>query len=329
MEKKNSVSLAKIKLKQETRSKPELSVVLSTYNPREDYLRRTLEGVRKQTLPKEKWEFILVDNASSSPLEGRVDLSGLPPGSRIVVETHQGLSHARRRGFQEARADLIVNLDDDAVLDSDYLWQVQQLAENYPFIGVFGCRIRPEFERAPDRPVGDYYGAQRVVREAVWSNDREHYASNPWGLGSVVRRHVADAYVQRLSTDERLAKIGRSAENLLACEDDDIAMMACDIGLGKGVFPTLSITHLISAKRMTGDFLVRNAHGKGYSAAVLAYLRFGRLPSRRSVAGTINRIYRLARMDALRRKQEVASERGVKDALADMSKWGWIKRKTS
>jgi glycosyltransferase involved in cell wall biosynthesis len=301
---------------------PLISVVLCTYNPRADYLRRCVDGVKAQSLPRERWEFVVVDNNSTKPLSSTIgpqddrttfiDLSW-HPDARMVVETQQGLSHARRRGFQEARGELIVNLDDDAVLDADYLEQVDKLAQRFPFIGAFGSQLRPEFERAPEWPVGDYYGAQRTVAENMWSNDREQFATTPAGVGSVVRRAVADAYVARMQSDPRWALLGRTADKLLSCEDIEIAMTACDLGLGKGVFKDLKLTHLIPAKRMTEYFLCRNAHGNGYSSVVHNFLRFGRVPPQPSIFGRLNRLYRLWRMSHRKRREEMAKDRGIRE----------------
>lgn len=328
---------------------PFLSVVLCTYNPRLDYLQRVIEGLKVQTLPRERWEFVVVDNNSQPPLRVRNQQTGnrrqesgdrsarpqdcetsLPshlstfppstdvnlswhPDARIVVETQQGLSHARRRGFEEAKGELIVNLDDDAVLDPDYLEQVVKLAEKFPFIGAFGCQMRAEFERLPDWPVGDYYGAERTTGENIWSNDREHIASTPWGVGSVVRRAVAEAYVVRMQSDPRWSMLGRTADKLLSCEDIEIAMTACDLGLGKGVFCDLKLTHLIPAKRMTEDFLCRNAYGNGYSSVIHNYLRFGQIPQESGIFAKLNRLYRLWRMSPRKRREEIAKDRGISE----------------
>jgi glycosyltransferase involved in cell wall biosynthesis len=299
--------------------KPLISVCLATYNPREDYLERTLDGVRQQTLRHEEWEFLLIDNHSQPPLKGRVKLSGLPR-ARIVVEKEQGLSHARRRAFQEAAGDLILNLDDDAILDPDYLEKVSALALKYPFIGVFGSQIRPIFEQPPVWPAEEYYCASRTVKENVWSNDREHIPSTPWGVGSVVLRQVADAYVKKMKSDPRWSRLGRTAEKLLSCEDIEIAMIACDLGMGKGVFFDLKLTHLIPERRMSEEFLCRNAHGNGYSATIHNWLRFGRIPSAVSICGRINRAYRLWRMPPHRRRQEMCKDLGIKEAKDEITK---------
>lgn len=304
---------------------PQVSVVLATYNPREDYLRRVIEGLKVQTLKQSAWELVVVDNNSKPALQvsgsqllvGSEDKKLIDlnwhPDARLVVETQQGLSHARRRGFQEAKGELIVNLDDDAVLDPDYLQQVVRAAKRFPFIGAFGCQLRPQFEEPPQWPVGDYYAAERTVREDIWSNDREHISSTPFGAGSVVRREVAEAYTRRMLEDPRWGLLGRTAEKLLSCEDIEIAMTACDLGLGKGVFKDLRLTHLIMARKMTLEFMCRNAHGNGYSSVVHNYLRFGRMPCKPSVIGRLNRLYRLWRMSPRKRREETAKDRGIRE----------------
>jgi len=312
---------------EDTKTKtPFVSVVLATYNPRSDFLERVVDGLKAQTLPRERWELIVVDNNSQPPVRvvrprdtksqqtTEIDLSW-HPDARMVVEKQQGLSHARRRGFEEAKGELIVNLDDDAVIDPDYLEQVCEVARQHPFIGVFGGQRRAEFEVLPKWPREEYYGADRMVSEPIWSNDREHGPSLPTGAGSVVKKKVADAYVRKLANEPVWASLGRTAEKMLSCEDVEIAMIACDLGLGRGLFPQLKLTHLIEARKMTLDFLCRNAHGNGYSYTIHNFLRFGRLPSGRSVMGKINRLYRLARMPSRQRKQEMAKDHGIREAV--------------
>jgi hypothetical protein len=101
-------------------------------------------------------------------------------------------------------------------------------------------------------------------------------------------------------------------------------MTACDLGLGKGVFPELGLTHLIPTTRMTEDFLCRNARGHAYSGTVLEFLRFGRQPVKPTLQARLNRAYRLACMKSRRRRQELARDEGLKDAIRDMKQWGWF-----
>ena len=47
---------------------PLVTVIVCTHNPRRDVLARTLGSLRGQTLSADKWELLIVDNASKPPL---------------------------------------------------------------------------------------------------------------------------------------------------------------------------------------------------------------------------------------------------------------------
>src|SRR5690348_12350374 len=97
-----------------------LSVIICTHNHRLEYLSRTLEALRVQTLPMAEWELLLIDNASRSAVAASVNLTW-HPNARHIREEVLGLTPARLRGIQEARGKLVVFVDDDNLLDPDYL----------------------------------------------------------------------------------------------------------------------------------------------------------------------------------------------------------------
>src|ERR1700731_4167104 len=97
-----------------------LSVIICTHNPRLDYFQRCVDGLRNQTLSCQEWELLLVDNRSDEPVADCVDLSWHPV-TRVVREEAPGLTAARLRGIRESRGDLVVFVDDDNVLDRDFL----------------------------------------------------------------------------------------------------------------------------------------------------------------------------------------------------------------
>ena len=116
---------------------PTLSVIICTHNPRLDYLRRVLAALQNQTLSSGEWELVMVDNASHTPLSGTIDLSWHPQG-RVVREENLGLAHARLRGIKETRSDLIIFVDDDNVVASDYLERALGIGADCPFLGRMG-----------------------------------------------------------------------------------------------------------------------------------------------------------------------------------------------
>src|ERR1700756_1303835 len=111
-----------------------ISVVLCTHNPRPDYLRRTLAGIRAQTTPLEKWEFLLIDNASEELLSDPWNISW-HPHARHIREDKLGLINARLRGIEESCGDLLVFVDDDNILAPDFLERAEAILDRYPYLG--------------------------------------------------------------------------------------------------------------------------------------------------------------------------------------------------
>jgi glycosyltransferase involved in cell wall biosynthesis len=250
-----------------------ISVIICTHNPREDYLRRTLEALRQQTLPKDRWDLLLIDNASKEPLVGQWNLSWHPQG-RHILEEELGLTPARLRGIREARGDLLVFVDDDNVLDFDYLQEALRIAGRMPNLGCFGAgRLEPEYEELPDDSLRAYTGmlALRTVTEARWSNSPDD-PWVPWGAGLCVTRPVAGHYLKRFDTLECGRQLGRRGKELNSCEDDEFSWSACEIGFGRGIFPELQVLHLIDRRRVQRDYLIRLAEGHAFSSTVLQHL---------------------------------------------------------
>src|SRR5262245_18870421 len=121
-----------------------LSVIICTHNPRGDYLRRVLEALRNQSLSKDRWELLLVDNASQKVLAEEWDLTWHPHG-RHVRESRVGLTFARVRGFRESTGEIIVYVDDDNILESNYLQYAQQVLVEDASLGVCGGKVIAEF----------------------------------------------------------------------------------------------------------------------------------------------------------------------------------------
>src|SRR5215471_9296453 len=173
-----------------------ISVIVCTHNPVPDYLRRVLDALNTQTLPKEEWELLLIDNASELPVAETIVLSGHPQGRHVREDVH-GLTPARLRGIRESGGDLLVYVDDDAVLASNYLQTARDLMMEHPNLGVIGAGIlEPEFAVQPPPELRPYLGnlSLRHVSDRFWSTNTKDFASVPWGAGLCVRRQVSDSY---------------------------------------------------------------------------------------------------------------------------------------
>lgn len=251
-----------------------LSVVICTHNPRLDYLSKCLDALQSQTLPTGCWELCIVDNRSSELLAHRIDLSW-HANARILREDALGLTPARLRGIRESRGDLLVFVDDDNVLDPDFLEMALRVMNERPFLGSWSGQCHPAFEEPPPEWTRRYWG-NLVIREFehdVWSNLPRLPESMPCGAGLCVRRNVALHYSDLHDSGKRSFQLDRSGNSLLSGGDNDLAACACDLGLGVGLVASLSLTHLISPDRLTEDYLVRLSEAILFSAVVLDHFR--------------------------------------------------------
>lgn len=248
-----------------------VSVIICTHNPRTEYLRRTLDGLKAQTVPNDQWEFLLIDNASNAMLAESWNLDW-HPAARHVREENLGLANARLRAIREVKTDLCIFVDDDNVLDKDYVEQCLRIANECPHLGVWGGQQRGEFEVEVPVWLKPYLPDTLAVRQfeyTRWSNFTHNCDSVPFGAGMCVRTSVGRAWAEKVSTDERRSRLGRIGQSLGAGEDVDLALTACELGMGTGLFSELQLTHLIPKERLNINYLARLVEGGTVSGAML------------------------------------------------------------
>ena len=255
-----------------------ISVIICTHNPRQDYLQRTLDALKAQTLPKEQWELLLVDNASKDPLASKWDLTW-HPHARHVREDELGLTSARLRGIHESLGELLIFIDDDNVLEPLYLSRARSIQESHPHLGVFGAGLlEPEFEVVPPAEILPHVGmlALRKVISGTWSNNPHDASCLPWGAGLCATRKTANHYLKLLNQMCVSKFIDRSGGDLSSGGDDLFTWASVQTGHGFGVFPELRITHLISAGRLSRDYFFRLVEGHCFSHCIIDYLLTGK-----------------------------------------------------
>jgi hypothetical protein len=253
-----------------------ISIVICTHNPRASYLARTIEALRQQTLPAEQWELLVVDNASCPSVEPGLNL-GWHPSARLIREESLGLTHARLRGIKETNGDLVLFVDDDNILDPNYLETLTQLAAARPYLAAFGGNISGEFECPPPPWYNGLLGWLAIIKtdRDIWGNSYQ-LEQLPVGAGLCVRREVADQYASEVANAPDRLTLDRRGEHLSSGGDTDLVLTAIDLGYGVGVFKCLHLTHLIPSARLTQSYLLRLAEAMAFSQVIRA--RMGRGP---------------------------------------------------
>ena len=236
-----------------------LSVIIPTYNPHAGRLKQTLLALQQQTLNLTKWELIIVDNNSTVPV--KVDLAW-HPNSRMVTEHNQGLTHARLKGFDTAKSNLLVLVDDDNILAEDYLQNALNIFEANPTLGAIGGKSLPLFEAAPPKWLPAFYGnlALRNLGDknitGAWQNHYPEYA--PIGAGMCLRKPAINTYMAKIKTGANVIT-DRTGNSLSSGGDNDLVLEVLKSGWEVGYFPALTLLHIIPKERMTVAYLARLA----------------------------------------------------------------------
>lgn len=102
---------------------PMVSVILTTFNSKER-LRFALMSYQSQTYPKDRFEVIIVDDASKDRTKQWVERQPWHFKVRYVLnDTNKGRAEARNVGIQAAEADIIFFSDSDMIVENNFIKQ--------------------------------------------------------------------------------------------------------------------------------------------------------------------------------------------------------------
>ncbi len=117
-------------------SEPQISVIIPTHNRREE-LAKTLDHLLAQSLPRSAFEVIIVDDGSSPPVT-------VPHPLQLVRLEGAERSAARNAGVQASRGELLVFIDDDITVASDFLPSHLEAHREWPDALLVGAIRLPE-----------------------------------------------------------------------------------------------------------------------------------------------------------------------------------------
>ena len=242
-----------------------ISILIATCG-RPDILRRTLDSLVRQTLRKDSWELILVDNRPDTPHTReavRPYRDSLP--LTLLEEARPGKNFALNTAVPVAHGDLIVLADDDVVAAEDWLSVLKVAADENQEFDIFGGTIVPLWPDGASAP--NYDMKHALVRTAYVFTDREGEPQplsgyDIWGANMMVRRHVFDAG-HRFSTS-----VGPDgSENYVMGSETDFNVRMEALGHRCLFVPTAIVRHQIRPEQLSDQWLHRRTMrlGRGES----------------------------------------------------------------
>jgi glycosyltransferase involved in cell wall biosynthesis len=237
-----------------------VTVAICTYN-RAKLLRDTLEGLARQDYPRDAFEILVLDNNSTDDTRAVVaSFASAAPAPRWIVESRQGLDHARNRAVAEAAGDIILFGDDDILVGTDW---VRQMAAPFEaggdqIIGCVGGEVIPIFpDGAPDW-VSKGHSALAFRADA----GRLPPSQSPMGANFAFPRWVFEKY-GRFST-----ALDRSGSSLLGGGDTEMIRRVRTAGLEIWFVPAAAVHHQMPASRATFRYAARHAFDSARSRVI-------------------------------------------------------------
>lgn len=244
---------------------PLISAIICTHNPRAAFINRVLAALDAQTLPRERWELIVVDSGSTPPVHQRKELQ-FPAGTRHVRVDQPGLTLARRAGAEAALAPLLASVDDDTVFAPDYLANAVEFMQRRPNTACCGGKFIPEFEVPPPPWFEDFHamiairdlGPEEIIVPGLAPGQKLPEFPHAAPIGVCVTRKAAFAHYHQLwESDPSHAALGRSGKSLASGEDNDYALCCLKAGWDLAYVPGLQCRHLMPASRLDPAYLAR------------------------------------------------------------------------
>lgn len=236
-----------------------IALVICTYN-NAMLLNRTLSKISEQQVPPEiEWQVLVVNNNCTDETDSVVEKymsSGKIAGLAVVHEPEQGLTPARLCGVKNTDAEWIAFIDDDCLLDPDWVAQAATFASAHPNCGAFGGAVILEWETPPSD----------LVLKYAYSFAEQNHGSLPKpvpflaGAGVVIRRMalIECGWVDRQFLQDRVGN------KLISGGDVEMALrLAAKYELWYN--PACRLKHFIPVRRTSKEYLIKINYSLGIS----------------------------------------------------------------
>ena len=244
----------------------DFSIVVCTHN-RAALLADCINSLLNQTIKKNRFEIIIVDNNSTDSTETVAkDLLEKHNNIKYLKEQIKGYSAPRNCGWENASGNIVAFIDDDEIAESDWLESIEkafQIGEKPDIVG--GIYLIKYDANPPDWFVESMGGTNKNRQKGILNHRKDCYLA---GGNIAFKREILDklnGFSNDFNTKNGIIMMG---------EDTDICQRARNTGFQLFYDPDIKIYHRMNQNNY--DIEIRKKKAEKVGAAARFVL--GKLP---------------------------------------------------
>ncbi|MFY7865007.1 glycosyltransferase [Roseateles sp.] len=244
-----------------------VSIIVCCHNS-EKRIDEALKSIFNQSVSTNV-EVIVVDNncSDSTVTRAKTIASQFCRTIAVVTEQKPGLLYARQSGVLAAKGTLCCFVDDDNLLDADYVARAIEIFNMHPGVGYFGGASRlPLNLKAPSWITPKLLLSYAVGRQYEHNGQLNSTTPLLWGAGLCVRTEAIKKILYNINNFKCLGRIGGKQ---LAGDDSEICYRLALEGWHGYYDDSLTLTHAIDPIRFTNERLQAMHTGFGAAKPVL------------------------------------------------------------
>jgi len=164
-----------------------VTIAICTYN-RVDFVEKCLDSLFDNKAAEKPIEIIVVDNNSTDSTKELVMNYHQKYGNvHYALEKNIGLSYARNKAIEMAKADNIAYLDDDVKVSETYVDRLLWIIDNYEF-DCFGGMYYPWYLNEKPKWIPDSYGMKEKFTDSISILEKDYVT----GLNMVYTKEILE-----------------------------------------------------------------------------------------------------------------------------------------
>jgi len=241
----------------------ELSVIIPTRN-RVKLLKKTISSLLDQTMNKENYEILVIDNGSSDNTKNMVESFMDKINIKYFYDDNPGLHTGRHKGLEESKSDVLVYCDDDIEALPTWLEGIKESFEDKKVVLVGGKNL-PEYEITPPEWITEMWNKNKKKNWYLSILDlgdeiKEIKPYHVWGCNFSIRKSVlleAGGFHPDAMPQDMIKYRGDG--------ESYVSEYILKKGYKVSYNPKASVYHFVSKERMTPEYFERRAFNQGIS----------------------------------------------------------------